>query len=72
VFQDYVRLATLDGSLRILDDYRIRYVLFPANAPLPYLLQTTQNWKVDYSGQISTLLERVAPMPAGPPVRNLE
>lgn len=66
VFQDYIRLATLDDSLRILDDYRIRYVLFPTHDALTYLLRNNPGWKVDYRGNLSTLIERVGTTPAGP------
>jgi len=59
IFADYVKVVTLDDTLRRLDQYHIRYVLFPTDGPLPYFLTTTKEWKVDYRGQISTLLERV-------------
>jgi hypothetical protein len=65
VFQDYIRLATLDDTLQILYDYRIRYVLFPTHDPLTYLLQNNRDWKVDYRGNLSTLVERVGSMPGG-------
>lgn len=67
VFKDYIDLMGFSDPLHVLDEYRIRYVLFPAGAPLTYLLERDPNWKVDFSGQISTLIERVGPMPLGPP-----
>ena len=66
MFKDYLDLVGFNDPLRILDEYRIRYVLFPPRSPLTYLLETSPNWRVIFSGQISTLLERVGPMPSGP------
>ena len=66
VFKDYLDLVGFNDPLRILDEYRIRYVLFPPRSPLTYLLETSPNWRVVFSGQISTLLERVGPMPSSP------
>lgn len=58
VFKDYLDLVGFNDPLGVLDKYRIRYVLFPSHQPLTYLLERNPNWKVDYKGQISTLLER--------------
>jgi hypothetical protein len=66
VFEDYVKLMVFRDSPKILDEYRIRYVLFPPDAPLAMLLRQNPEWKVDFSGPVSTLLERAGPMPAGP------
>jgi len=66
VFKDYLDLVGFNDPLRILDEYRIRYVLFPPRSPLTYLLEIGPNWKVVFKGQVSTLLERVGPMPSGP------
>ncbi len=63
VFKDYLELAGFRNPFAILDKYRIRYVLFPRNAPLTLLLRTDPNWKVVFNGGISTLLERVGPVP---------
>ncbi len=59
---DYLRVHTLADPVRVLDKYRIRYVLFPSQQPLTYVLKTSPDWKVLYSGQISTLLARVGPL----------
>ncbi len=66
VFKDYIELMGFDDPLQVLDEYHIRYVLFPAHSPLTYLLERDRNWKVDFAGRISTLIERVGPMPPGP------
>ena len=66
VFKDYIELMGFDDPLQVLDEYHIRYVLFPARSPLTYLLERDRNWKVDFAGRISTLIERVGPMPPGP------
>ena len=67
VFKDYIDLVGFKDPLRILNDYRIRYVLVPPEAPLATLLKQNPEWKVDFTGSVSTLLERLGPMPAGPP-----
>jgi len=67
VFQDYLDLMGFRRPLDVLDEYQIRYVLFPPHAPLAYLLRRDPNWKVDFDGKVSALLERVGPMPAGLP-----
>ncbi len=65
VFSDYLKVQTMQDPERILDKYRIRYVLFPSSQPLIYLLKISRGWKVLYSGKISTLLERATAMPLG-------
>jgi len=67
VLPDYMRLMLFREPMQILDEYQIRYVLFPPDAPLVYLLRRDSDWKVDFIGKTSTLLERMGPMPAGPP-----
>ncbi len=66
VFKDYIDLVGFNDPLRILDEYRIRYVLFPLHSPLSYLLERSPNWKLVFKGRVSALLERVGPMPSGP------
>ncbi|MHB8302654.1 MAG: hypothetical protein ACYDC6_07455 [Acidobacteriaceae bacterium] len=60
VFADYLDAVHLKGSLRILDKYKIRYVLFEKDAPLTYLLLQTDRWKIDYQDDLTILLERKA------------
>ena len=67
VFKDYVSLMQFNHPLKILDEYRIRYVLMPPQAPLAVLLGTQPDWKVVFSGRLSALLERMGPLPPGPP-----
>lgn len=67
VFKDYVAVMLFNDPLRVLDEYRIRYVLFPSHSPLVYLLERDSDWKVVFNGRISTLIERVGTMPPGPP-----
>jgi len=66
VFKDYLDLIGLHDPLKILDDYRIRYVLLPNNYPLASFLQANAQWKVAYRDGISVLFERMGPVPAGP------
>jgi hypothetical protein len=67
VFRDYVKLMVFSEPLQILDEYRIRYVLFRPDAPLAYLLRRSSNWRVDFAGHTSALFERVGSLPPGPP-----
>jgi hypothetical protein len=60
VFQDYIDLRTLKDSNKILDKYQIRYVLFPPNEPLIYLLEHDPKWKLTYRDAVSVLFERKA------------
>jgi len=65
VLQDYLDLLALKQPKPILDKYKIRYVLFPPDEPLTYVLQHDPEWKVLYSDPVSVLLERadeVAPV----------
>jgi hypothetical protein len=67
VFKDYLDLIGFRDPMRILGKYRIRYVLFPRDAPLVILLRANSKWKVDFDGRLSVVMERVGPMPADPP-----
>jgi hypothetical protein len=66
VLKDYIDLLTIKHPIKILDKYRIRYVLFPLDQPLSYVLTRDPDWKVVYKGKISTMVERVS---ASPPVQ---
>jgi len=61
VFGDYLQVQTLAAPMRILDKYQIRYVLYPSQEPLTYMLKMSPDWKVLYTGQITALFERVRP-----------
>jgi hypothetical protein len=63
VFQDYVKLIGLNKSQAILDQYGIRYVLFPRNAPLIMTLEQGPRWKVIFTGNTSVMLERIGAVP---------
>lgn len=68
VFQDYIDLIGLENPQAVLDKYGIRYVLFPRNDPLTYVLEQSPRWKVVFRGNPGMLLERVGqtPKPALP------
>jgi hypothetical protein len=59
VLQDYLDLMALKKPQSILDKYQIRYVLFPPDQPLTYVLEHDRGWKVVTKNQVSVLLERV-------------
>src|SRR5216683_2362352 len=58
VLQDYLDLLSLTQPAKVLEKYRISYVLFPPDEPLTYVLEHDQGWKVLYRDRISVLLER--------------
>ncbi len=59
VLQDYLDLLSLKQPKPILDKYKIRYVLFPHNEALTYVLEHDPEWKEIYSDELSVLMERV-------------
>jgi len=61
VLDDYAQVQSLAAPMRVLDKYQIRYVLYPSQQPLTYVLKTSPDWKVLYTGQITALFERVGP-----------
>ena len=61
VLDDYAQVQTLAAPIRVLDKYQIRYVLYPSQQPLTYMLKTSPDWKTPYTGQIAVLFERVGP-----------
>jgi hypothetical protein len=63
VFSDYLDLIGIQKPQEILDKYKIRYVLFPNNDKLSYVLDHDSRWKTDYRDELSVLFERVGPVP---------
>jgi hypothetical protein len=61
VFADYLRVLGIEDPQRILDKYKIQYVLFPKDEKLTYVLEHDPRWKVDYRDNLSVLFERNAP-----------
>jgi hypothetical protein len=60
VLADYMALINIRSPLEMLNKYDIRYVFFPNDAPLTYLLRVTPGWKVDYENGQAVLFERIA------------
>jgi hypothetical protein len=58
VFKDYVDALGAVKAEPVLEKYGIRYVLFPPDEPLTYLLEHDKSWKVIFKGDVSVLLER--------------
>jgi hypothetical protein len=61
VLQDYIDATGVRHTLQLLDKYEIRYVLFPKNDPIVYLLTRTTGWVTKYSDDQAILLERNLP-----------
>jgi hypothetical protein len=60
VFADYLDAMGGKNTLELLDKYRIRYVLYPQDSTLAYLLLHNSGWKVKYRDETTVLLERGA------------
>jgi hypothetical protein len=58
VLKDYLDLLALNEPAAVLDKYRVRYVLFPPNEPLTYVLEHDEGWRVLYRDKLSVLLRR--------------
>ena len=58
VFRDYIDLLGLQHPEAILSKYNIRYVLFPPNEALTYVLRHDPRWQEVYTGKISVIFER--------------
>ncbi len=58
VLADYLDAVRLKNTFAVFDKYSIRYVLFPQDAPLSYMLQHTPGWKIEYQDRTATLFER--------------
>jgi len=58
VLKDYLDVIGIKAPYAVLDKYRIRYVLFPLNEPLTYVLSHDPNWKVVFAGKMSIMFER--------------
>lgn len=63
VLGDYLDMLRLKNSLKVLDKYQIRWVMFPPKEPLSYLLEHSGNWKVVYNDDVTEIFERLGPMP---------
>lgn len=58
VFADYLDAIGIKNTLGIFDKYQIRYVLYPKDSPISYLLLHTAGWKIDYDDGTTILFER--------------
>jgi hypothetical protein len=60
IFADYMDAMQIRQPLRILDQYRIDYVLLPRAEPLSSLLMHTAGWAVKYDDGSALILQRAA------------
>jgi len=60
VFQDYIDLLNIQRVDEVLNKYKIRYVLFPHDQLLTYVLERDPGWKKIYWDGTSILFERVS------------
>jgi len=59
VLQDYLSALELKEPNSILEKYKIRYVLFPHNESLTYVLEHDPTWKEIYNDKVCVMLEKV-------------
>jgi hypothetical protein len=60
VFADYLDAVRLKDTFAVFDKYGIRYVVFPRETPLVYVLEHSPGWKIDYEDGTTAVLERTA------------
>jgi len=65
IFQEYIDLLGVDRSKGVLDKYKIRYMLFPPDQPLSYVLERNPEWKTLYRDGVSVLLEHTGGQTGG-------
>jgi hypothetical protein len=67
VLQDYLDIAQIKNTYAVLDKYQVRYVFYPTNTPLSYLLKNNPNWKIISQDDVAMVFEREGSIPAQPP-----
>jgi len=58
VFKDYLDLLAVEQPEKMLEKYRIRYVLFPPGEALTSILERDPHWKVLFRDNLSVLFEK--------------
>ncbi len=59
--RDYLRIRHLiPGSLELLDDYEVDWVLVPPNVPLSQGLALDPGWRLEYEDEVANVFSRVA------------
>jgi len=59
VLKDYLDAARLNQSEEILDRYKITYVLYAVDAPLPYFLSKSPQWERIYGDEQAVIYRRL-------------
>ena len=67
VLNDYLDFEGVKGALRVLDKYRIRYVLTSPDSRIAYLLGNIPGWKMIFRDQVAMIFERSSALPESPP-----
>lgn len=60
VFDDYIRINSIERPLELLDKYKIDYVLYPVDKRLTYLLDHSAGWRTIYQDKIVKLYQRAS------------
>lgn len=58
VLADYLKINALENSFELLDKYKIKYVLFPVDKHLTYVLDHSPDWHRVYGDSVVALFER--------------
>ena len=64
VLAEYLDVTGIRDPLKVLDKYRVQWVLFPTRDAFSYFLGHTRDWKVVYSDKVAEVFERAGPLPA--------
>ena len=64
VFIDSISALTIREPFKVLDKYRIDYILIEPTWPLAYLLEHSSGWRLIYSDRVAVLFERAPPTAA--------
>lgn len=66
VLAQYLDVTGMKDPLKVLDKYRVQWVLFPTKDAFAYFLAHTEGWKVVYSDKVAEVFERSGPLPPEP------
>jgi hypothetical protein len=59
VLRDYVAISTFNDSQKLLDKYKITYIVYPAHTPLAYFLANNARWEQIYQDNQAVIYRRL-------------
>jgi hypothetical protein len=66
VLKDYLDVLALKDSFAVLDRHRIDFVMARTDSRLAYLVENSENWKLTYRDEVTSLYERARPISTQP------